>query len=530
MSNDSINKISQLFGSEEFNNASGQLNLPIGYIDTNPFVVDFSTVSHILLSGTTGCGKTTFIQSLISMLMSKYGQNMVQFIIFDSKGIDYNYLNNSNYMHLPVYSDVNEFRLGLNNLLRCAKRRYSSNDCFRQGTIEDPAHLIVIFDDFSEFQRLEGSFDIIDNILLKGRTKGIHCWLSTSNPTYESVPTYLKSNIPCRIAFRTTSKQISRMIIDDVGAEMLVSPGELIYKNNGLFKKVNWTYFNNDEIDSLSQNKIKNLSDTTSLSDLTKLASSAFANNIQNTTQFPGLKNGIKDYDNNSFESDDYFYNDAVEFVAKTKIASTSSLQRRFGIGYNRAAKLLDALEENGLIGPSNGSKPREVYISKKDENKQNNNSEQIIDYKDKINSLKNTLSMRIPSTHNSDNSDISPVSIKCDNGSISFDGKQFYFELKKRIGLITSTATINVTPGLLFGVSYAPATSSKHGAISVALKDEVDVTKACPDVRLKALYSELAKKKMMTFTFSYENSNAILQLFSKGSKKYNFEFINLYE
>jgi Cdc6-like AAA superfamily ATPase len=243
------NSIPSLIDSVEMKECKGQLVVPFG-IDNNghKYYEDLAAIPHMLISGTTGSGKTAFIQSIITSLMMLYDNDEIQFVIFDTKGVDYMCFEDSKYLYYPIIKDDDDFSMILSLInLRLENGDYS-RDYHRTGTKDNPAHIFVIIDDFVSINDVDTNIEILRNILRNGRSVGVHCILITSLPSADIVSPELKSNIPCRIAFRTASKQISRIIIDENGAEILVSPGEMIAKVTSRTIKCNCIYSPYEEI------------------------------------------------------------------------------------------------------------------------------------------------------------------------------------------------------------------------------------------------------------------------------------------
>lgn len=341
--------------------------VPLGFNNDEIIIEDITKYQHILVSGVTGSGKTSFVQMLIASIIKTCKPDDVQFVIADSRRVDYNFLKKSPYLFCPLINGNYEF----NNAIR--KIYNDINSPINRSTIKTRLennsnyNLFIIIDDIGLFNR-----EIDDNVILtclaqEARTYNIHMIFVTSTPNTSVIPSEIKANIPCRIAFNVASKQVSKMIIDDYGAEKLGCPGEYLFKYGANIRKFNLPFIDYTEINEMIESALDN---SATLDNFSKLAMKAF-----------GTSDDLDLYENKS-SFQDSLYKDVVDFVISTQKASTSLLQRRFGIGYTRAAQLIDTLEENGIIGPSNGSKPREVYIDnpfKKNDNFENNKSEEII-------------------------------------------------------------------------------------------------------------------------------------------------------
>ena len=381
--NSESNSISSLIEATDFNACEGQLVAPLG-IDSagKKYYEDLAAIPHILVSGTTGSGKTAFIQSIMASLMMTHGKEDVQFVICDTKGIDYMCFRNSKYLYLPIIKNDT----GYSNILELINRRVQngdySRDYHRTGTKDNPAHIFVIIDDFASTYDSDRNIEMLKNILKDGRNTGVHCILVTSIPSAEIISTELKSNIPCRISFRTATKQVSRIVIDENGAEMLMIPGEMIAKVSSKTIKCKCIYSPYEEIETFIKNEssrkikplvAKNDQSISKLDDIYAKVLDIFSNKEENNkeeTRYAGLKSIDNYMESTSLDSsNDPMYEEVVQYVKETQKASSSLLQRRFGIGYNRAVRLIDTLENKGIVGPANGSKPREVYVSSSNNN-----------------------------------------------------------------------------------------------------------------------------------------------------------------
>lgn len=195
----------------------------IGYTDDEVYTQDYTKISNLLVLGTTGSGKSAFIQSLIAELMSNATPYDAKFVIYDSKGIDYVYLNWNPFLYIPVVTETYRIHNIINWLITEAMERIS--DTF----LSNKPHIFVIFDEFSKISRDPNNSELLNWLLQIDRSVKIHCILVSSTPSAQVISTELKANIPFKVSFRTATKHISRMVIDEAGAELLAFPGEMIY-------------------------------------------------------------------------------------------------------------------------------------------------------------------------------------------------------------------------------------------------------------------------------------------------------------
>lgn len=327
--------------------------VPIGK-DSNGIAIyqDLSQISHILISGTTGSGKTTFIQSILSSLLLTLPTDAVKFVIYDSKHIDYTFFKDIPQLLIPIITDSRKALGAISWALQEANNRIALRT-ERSIEFNKLPHIFLIFDDYSEIAMQNEGLESLIQLLRVGRVANIHCILATSTPTTNIVSTEIKANVPCRIAFHTTQKSISRMILDENGAEMLQIPGEMIFKGQNQNIKCTSFYISDEEIKSITQQLVKNTNRT--LSAIGNMAASVFGS--QEEPQELDDSNDIDDLDT--------LFSEAVELALELGQISTAMLVRRLKIGYARAARLLDQMEQKKIISGFDGSNPRRVLISK---------------------------------------------------------------------------------------------------------------------------------------------------------------------
>lgn len=344
----------ELLNSDEGKEKCQNYNVPIGKEENGSvFYQDLSKISHILVSGTTGSGKTAFIQSVLSSLMLTVPTDMVKFIIYDSKLIDYMYFKESPQLLVPIIYDGKKAMGAINWLLSEANNRIEllteSVDKFN-----NLPHIYLVLDDYSEIAQFDAEYNCLVKLLKIGRSVNIHCILSTSTPTANVVSTEIKANVPCRIAFHTTQKSVSRMILDENGAEMLQIPGEMIFKGQNQNIKCTSYFVTDDEIKSIIQESAKKVNYT--ITSIGNMAASVFSND--------GSDRLLQDND-----SEDDLLNEAIKLANELGSISTAMIQRKLRIGYARAGKIIGQMESKGIISGYDGANPRKVLISKTESN-----------------------------------------------------------------------------------------------------------------------------------------------------------------
>lgn len=384
---ESLNVYRNNIGEAESNSNEPGLFVTLGQTEEKDFFVrNLAQTSHILIAGPTGSGKTCFIQSILALLVDRYSSDYLKLIIYDAKAIDYNVFNGLPHLLIPVINDAKKCSGMFGWISNEVDKRYKmfsdansrSIEQYNKNQEKKLPYIIAVIDGLDEVMltERENIDSAISHIAQKARAAGIIMILSSSHPSAKVVTTAIKSNILCRVAFHTVSKLDSRLILDENGAENLSTPGEIIYKDQLTQNKLKSTYIPQDEIDQILID-LKH-SQNTKISDLSQIATSAFTGAAQknletaeNNTVAAEIEN-LADIAVDSYVDDalskvsenDRLLSEAINLVIHKGTASTSLLQRELKLGYARAARLLDLMEERGIVGPYNGSKPRKVFIS----------------------------------------------------------------------------------------------------------------------------------------------------------------------
>lgn len=345
--------------------------IPIGMNRDKEILESLNSMPNLLVGGTVMSGKTSYINSIIGSILLTKKPSEVKFIIYDSKRIEYSHFNGLPHLLCPVLTDIEKAKLTLKMLEIEMKCRYDviggrhakNIDVYNEiankenvgkkeeeRTVTFP-YIIVIIDDYNSLNSIDEINDTIESITGKGWNVGIYMILASNHPSARVIPTVSKSNFPARLSFRVASIQSSQAILGDSGAEKLSGYGVALYTSR-LTEKI--TRINVPNISELSMQKI--------------IEHCIKEQPAQYSDLYLNLSNNLSEINHDSDDDifDDYdepLYDDIVEFVVSTGKASASLLQRRFKLGYSRAAKAIDLLEERGIIGPMNGSKPREVLI-----------------------------------------------------------------------------------------------------------------------------------------------------------------------
>lgn len=340
----------------------------------NPIWCEIDKTPHLLVAGSTGSGKSVCINSMISSILMRTKPDEVKLVLVDPKKVELSMYNGIPHLLTPVVTDPKKANIVLQKIVKLMEDRY---DLFEESRTKNIAgynayvdkknenlpeeeklqrlpYIVVIIDELADLMLVAAKEveDSIMRITQMARAAGIHLIVATQRPSTDVITGVVKANIPSRIAFAVSSSIDSRTILDMSGAEKLLGKGDMLLKPQGenIPIRVQGNFISDDEIKAvvdytISQQKAKyDTSFTVSEED-----------------------RGATTMTNDEYEEP--LYNDIVEFVITQGKASASLLQRRFHLGYNRAARCIDLLEERGIIGPSNGSKPREVLV--KMENKE---------------------------------------------------------------------------------------------------------------------------------------------------------------
>lgn len=334
-----------------------------------PKVFDLTKMPHLLVAGSTGSGKSVCINGIIASILMRYKPNEVKLVLVDPKKVELTNYNGIPHLLCPVVSDPKKASLTLQKVVTEMDNRFQTfsdkevknitgyNDMIEKYNKKHPEspqnkmpYIVVIIDELADLMLVASKEveDSITRITQLARAAGIHLIVATQRPSTDVITGLIKNNIPSRIAFAVASQIDSRTILDQRGAERLLGKGDMLYFPMGesVPIRVQGCFINDDEIKRLID-YCKNQA--------TAKYDSAFENVSQNTSS--GVGNSAIGGD------DDDAYNDVVEFAIQTGKISASLIQRRFRFGYNRAARMMDLLESRGIVGPQNGSKPREVLV-----------------------------------------------------------------------------------------------------------------------------------------------------------------------
>ena len=341
-------------------NQNGEILLSLGCDENgNAVTQDLSSIPHFLVCGFSGAGKTSFVQSVMTQLCSAQSPDDVRFIVYDSKAIDYSVFNGTPHMMLPVITDERKAAGAVLWLNTEVQRRIKT--FFDAGTKDVAGYnrksanplprIFAIFDDFSSASLDAQTVTALTTVLKNGRVAGVHCVIVTSMPSSQALQKDIISNLPCRISFCVSSRADSRVAIEQNGAENLQVPGEMIFKYQNIFTKCQAVYIPFADVQATMKSLCRQ--QKKDLNQLGNMAANIFTEEKPAQNQSANAATG------------DPLLAEAFDIILETGQASVSMLQRRMKIGYAQAARLIDEMEEKGLVGPFVGSKPRTILVTR---------------------------------------------------------------------------------------------------------------------------------------------------------------------
>ena len=343
-------------------------------------VCEVNKMPHLLIAGTTGSGKSVCVNGVICSILMRARPDEVKLMMVDPKVVELSVYNGIPHLLCPVVTDPKKAAVAMAKMVNEMERRYQVFSDSKTKNIEsynayiekwnkdhkDPEaqqkkmpYIVIIIDELADLMMVAAK-EVEDSILRitqKARAAGMHLIVATQRPSTEVVTGLIKANIPSRISFAVGSGIDSRTILDQVGAEKLLGKGDMLFLPIGVNvpTRIQGSFINDDEI--------KRIIDFT-----VEQQKAQYDDNMMNldAVDTSSSSSGLADMEGTTDE-DDPLYNDIVKFVIESQKASASLFQRKFKLGYNRAARIVDLLEERGIIGPQNGSKPREVLVTLND-------------------------------------------------------------------------------------------------------------------------------------------------------------------
>ena len=363
-----------------------------------PLYADLASMPHVIVAGATGAGKSVGLNVMLTSLLYRRSPDELRLLMIDPKVVELAPFDRIPHMLLPVVTDMKQASLALKWAVDEMERRYQAfadagtknistynNWCDRVGrgdapnpnkkivvavdhngfkenvlAPDDPSavaplpekmpHIVVVVDEFADLMMQQGKEveTCIARLAQQARAAGMHVILATQRPSVDVITGMIKANFPTRIAFRVSQKVDSRTILDEQGAEHLLGKGDMLVKLNGTndTRRVQCPWVSEEEVQAITDH-------------LRAQGEPVYDENILK----PREEDGDDDADDADNETD-AMYADAVRLVHETRRCSTSWLQRKLGLGYNRAARIVECMERRGVVGPPNGSKDREIFLS----------------------------------------------------------------------------------------------------------------------------------------------------------------------
>ncbi|MEK7540853.1 MAG: DNA translocase FtsK [Patescibacteria group bacterium] len=363
-----------LIAHQNYQNALTPLLVALGRnVSGSPVYADLTEMPHMLIAGATGTGKTIFLNSLILSLLYKSTPDSLRIIMVDPKRVEFQNYNDMPHLLCPVIYDATKTMSALQWLIKEMERRfevfseiparnittYNQNKSVIASELQLP-YIVLIIDELADLMAAKGrelEAGIV-RLAQMARATGIHLVLATQRPSVEVITGLIKANITSRVTFQVASQVDSRTVLDTAGAEKLLGAGDMLFMSakSSKITRIQGPY--------VSEKEVKKVADF--VSEQGKKAEepqSVLSQSLKETLEQRESKEGEVFFGGD----DDPLFEDVKRIVLETKKASASFLQRRLRIGYSRAARLIDMLEEKGLVGPADGAKPRDVFASKAD-------------------------------------------------------------------------------------------------------------------------------------------------------------------
>jgi S-DNA-T family DNA segregation ATPase FtsK/SpoIIIE len=349
--------LKDVLSQSQFSSSGSKLMLAIGKdISGKPLIANLAEMPHLLIAGTTGAGKTVCVNSIIMSMLFNASPDEVKFLMVDPKMVELAQYNNIPHMLCPAVTDYKKVSNALNWIVSEMESRYGllsragvRNIAGYQAKGHQMPYIVVIIDELADLMQVAAKTieSAITRLAQLSRAVGIHLILATQRPSVDVITGVIKANFPARISFKVASKVDSRTVLDMNGAENLLGKGDLLFMKPGDAKPTRGqcSYVTDQEIDRVIQF-------------IKKQQEPAYDEAI--------LKQQTSSSASGSDEKDE-LYDEALKLVLETNQASVSILQRRMRLGYTRAARLIDMMEQNGIVGPYCGSKPRDILINREE-------------------------------------------------------------------------------------------------------------------------------------------------------------------
>lgn len=350
----------EVMESGAFQESSSKLSITLGRdIAGQPIVGNLARMPHMLVAGATGSGKSVCINGIITSILYKAKPDEVKFLMIDPKMVELNVYNGIPHLLAPVVTDPRRASLALKKVVLEMEKRYElfsksgtrnmegyNNMLLETQSGEPLPYIVVIVDELADLMMVAANDveDAICRLAQMARAAGIHLIIATQRPSVDVITGVIKANIPSRIAFGVSSQVDSRTILDMAGAEKLLGKGDMLYLPMGASKpvRVQGAFLSDSEVEAVVN----------------------FVRTQGQASYVEDMVPQIEEQSESQDQVEDELYDQAVQIILEAKQASVSLLQRRMRVGYTRAARLIDSMEAKGIVGPYEGSKPREVLVS----------------------------------------------------------------------------------------------------------------------------------------------------------------------
>ncbi|KAA0912861.1 DNA translocase FtsK [Psychrobacter sp. ANT_WB68] len=382
-------RLIELLNTEKFNDPKAQISMAMGKdIGGNPIITDLARAPHMLVAGTTGSGKSVLVNSMLLSMLLKYTPNELRLILIDPKQLELANYNDIPHLLTPVVTDMTEAASALSWCVAEMERRYQLMSLLKVRKLNefnkkviaaeksgnpmlDPLWrpndsvsisqapklktlpmIVIVADEFADMIMQVGkqAEELITRLAQKSRAAGIHLMLATQRPSVDVITGLIKANIPVRAALRVNSKVDSRTILDSGGAEDMLGNGDMLFLGPGQIEpdRVHGAYVSDEEVNRVCDA-------------WRERGAPDYIDNMAGNFELMSPGSGASAA--NASGEDDDLYNDAVAFIMETRKVSASSIQRKFSIGYNRAARIVDSMEEAGLVSSMGKSGKRELLM-----------------------------------------------------------------------------------------------------------------------------------------------------------------------
>ena len=349
--------IRELLSDDQFKNTSHKIPICIGKdISGKIEVIDLSKTPHLLVAGTTGSGKSVFINTLLTSLLYKFAPSELRLILIDPKMLELSVYNDIAHLLTPVVTEPKKSIIALKWVCKEMERRYSlmneqntrSLEGYNKSSPEKMPYIIVFIDEMADLMMTAGKEveHYVQRLAQMARACGIHLVMATQRPSVDIITGSIKANFPSRISFQVASKYDSRTVLGEIGAEQLLGNGDMLMSKNGSnLSRYQSAFISDKEVNDLIK-EIKSSQKVQYLEELEEI-----------------IKNNDENFDKLSDE-DEELISKSIDLIKQSNKASTSYLQRNFQIGYNKAARIMEALEQRGVVSAPNHTGKRDILIT----------------------------------------------------------------------------------------------------------------------------------------------------------------------